>query len=547
MVLDAVSNEATMRVRRRWLRDCICSVVLMMGVLLATSPARPQSATSLTQQLLNTQNLTPEERAALAEAISKNKGVTTTTPTTTTTTPPLSIDDQLNSLRRQGEQGTTTTTPTTLPTEGEVPQEPRIEANSTIAVTMNIRVDQPERLVTDPATGLVTYDGKPLSDRLQRLIGRNVFELNRYGVLSMQGAYDIPLAGLTVEEAAARIGAEPDLRIFDVVVTLLPLTATVSAALELFGSDLFSQVPTTFAPATDISVPADYVLGPGDTISVQLYGSNNQQFDLPVTRDGTILVPGIGPVSVAGMTFQEMRDRFMQRINEQMIGVRATITLGELRSIRVFVMGDANVPGSYTVSGLSTMTNALFSSGGIRRNGSLRKVALERNGVEVGRLDLYAMLLRGDTRGDQRVESGDVIFVPPIGRTVGVEGEVGRPAIYELKDETSVGQVIGLAGGLLPTAYARAAHIERIGGGSIRTVIDVDLTSPSGLQTQVMTGDVIHVRPVLEEATETVALSGHVLDAREYQWHAGMRVTDLISSVEMLKPGADLHYVLIRR
>src|SRR5262245_16865598 len=171
-----------------------------------------------------------------------------------------------------------------------------------------------------------------------------------------------------------------------------------------------------------------------------------------------------------------------------MIGVRASITLGELRSIRVFVMGDANVPGSYTVSGLSTMTNALFSSGGIRRNGSLRKVALERNGAEVGRLDLYAMLLHGDTRGDLRVESGDVIFVPPIGRTVGVEGEVGRPAIYELKDETTVGQVIGLAGGLLPTAYARSAHIERIGGGTIRTVIDVDLTSPGGLQTPVMTG-----------------------------------------------------------
>ena len=530
-----------MKVKWRWLRDWSC-LVLLVSVLSATVAVHAQTSGSLSDQLLNTQNLTPEQRAALADALLKSKtGVTSTVPATTAS-PDAAVEEQLNELRRQAVEGTPTTT------GEEIPPEPRIEANSTVAVELKIRVDQPERLIEDPTTGLVTFDGKPIADRLARLIGRNVFQLDRYGVLTMEGSYNIPLAGLTVEEAAARIGAEPDLRIFDVLVTLLPLTATGGAALELFGSNLFTQVPTTFAPATDISVPADYVLGPGDTISVQLYGNNSQQLELMVTRDGSILFPGIGPIPVAGMTFEQMRADVAQRVSEQMIGVRTSITLGTLRSIRVFVMGDANIPGSYTVSGLSTVTNALFSSGGIRRNGSLRRIALERNGVEVGRLDLYAMLLRGDTRGDLRVESGDVIFVPPIGRTVGVEGEVGRPAIYELKDEKTVGEVVALAGGLLPTAYARAAHIERIGGGSgNRTVIDVDLTSPEGLKTSLVSGDIVRVRPVLEESKQVVSLTGHVYDPREYEWRSGMRITDLINSVDMLKPGADMHYVLIRR
>jgi protein involved in polysaccharide export with SLBB domain len=547
-----------MRHKRR--RQELLSSLLLVALTWLAAPAGAQTTTPTTpgtpqplppglQQMMSVENLTPQQRAALANALLKSGGVSTTTgvPPTTPTTP-LTIDEQLDLMRRQGITPETTT-PTTVPstTPEELLPPPKIEADSTIVVVLTPRIDMPERLIQDPATGLIQFDGKPIADRLARLVGRNVFQLDRYGVLSMQGVYRIPLAGLTVEEASARIGAEPDLRIFDVIVTLLPLEATGSAALELFGSELFSNVPTTFAPASDISVPADYVLGPGDMISVQFYGNDNQLLQLPVNRDGTIQVPGIGPVQVAGMTFEEMRDRFTQRINEQMIGVRASITLGTLRSIRVFVMGDVNVPGSYTVSGLSTMTNALFTSGGIRRNGSLRNVALERNGEQVGRLDLYRMLLHGDTSSDLRVENGDVIFVPPIGRTVGVEGEVGRPAIYELRDEKSVGEVVALAGGLLPTAYARAAHIERVRGTGDRTVIDVDLTTPEGRRTPVETGDIVHVRPVLEDSRGTVALSGHVYDPREYQWFDGMRITDLVPSVEALKPGADLHYLLVRR
>jgi protein involved in polysaccharide export with SLBB domain len=509
-------------------------LILCAAAAVAQTPTIPDARTI--------ENLTPQQRAALAEALLK--GGTATTPTTTTLpqpAPELTIDQQLDSLRR----GVTEEEP--LPTEEEEEEIPRITPGSTIVVNLTPRFDLVERVITDPATGAITVDGKPLGERLARLVGRNVYQLDRYGNLSMQGVYRMALAGLSAEEAAARIAAEPDLWMFDVLVTLLPLEPIGPAALPLFGRDLFTEVPTTFAPSTDIPIPADYIMGPGDTIAVQLYGNDNQAFELLVTREGIVQFPGIGPISVAGLTFEDMRSELNRRITEQMIGVRASITLSALRSMRVFVMGDVELPGSYAVSGLSTLTNALFSSGGIRESGSLRNITLNRNGREVGRLDLYDVILRGDTSADFRVESGDVILVPPIGRTVGVEGEVVRPARYELRNETTVGEVIGLAGGLLPGAFKQAAHIERVQAGGVRTVVDVDLATNAGLRTPVLNGDVLRVRPVLEESTGTVALSGHVYDPREYQWREGMRISDLITSVERLKPGADLHYLLVRR
>ena len=162
-------------------------------------------------------------------------------------------------------------------------------------------------------------------------------------------------------------------------------------------------------------MPADYVLGPGDVVNVQLFGSQNDEVFLPVTREGTINFPELGPVSVSGMTFAELRDLINERVREQMIGVRASVTLGELRSIRVFLLGDVVKPGSYTVSGLSTITNALYASGGVSGIGSLRNVELRRDGTTSSTLDLYDLLLRGDTSGDMRLQAGDVVFVPPIG------------------------------------------------------------------------------------------------------------------------------------
>ncbi|MCF6260800.1 MAG: polysaccharide export protein, partial [Gammaproteobacteria bacterium] len=191
--------------------------------------------------------------------------------------------------------------------------------------------------------------------------------------------------------------------------------ATVDNALKPFGYDLFAGVPTTFSPVTEIPIPIEYVIGPGDTVQVQLYGKENQQHELMVNREGLLQFPGIGPIAVTGMRFDELKNDLQRRIKEQMPGVQIHVSLGELRSMRIFVLGDVNRPGAYTVSSLSTMTNALFVSGGVRPIGSLRNVQLKRRGKLIQQLDLYDLLLRGDTSADARMQPGDVIFVPPVG------------------------------------------------------------------------------------------------------------------------------------
>jgi len=318
--------------------------------------------------------------------------------------------------------------------------------------------------------------------------------------------------------------------------------------LPRFGYDLFADVPTTFAPADGIPVDVNYVMGPGDTVLVQLFGKEHAEYSLVVTREGSLQFPKIGPVSVAGLTFREMKEVLQAHIEEQMIGEKVVITLGKLRSIRVFILGDVERPGSYTVSALSTMTNALFVGGGVKPIGSLRRIQLKRRGKVVTRLDLYDLLLHGDTTHDVRLQPGDVIFVPPVGATLGVAGEVRRPAIYELRKERSVSEALQLAGGLLPTAYPQASQIERINKHGERTLIDLDAGKKAGLQTAVQDGDVLRIFSVLEKMENIVLLSGHVQRPGGYQWRPGMRITDLISSIENdLLPRPDLDYALVKR
>ncbi|HCW89427.1 MAG TPA: sugar transporter, partial [Marinobacter sp.] len=222
--------------------------------------------------------------------------------------------------------------------------------------------------------------------------------------------------------------------------------ASKNKGLKPFGYDLFAGSPTTFAPVTEIPIPANYTLGPGDVLQIQLWGKDNQQLELPIGRNGTISFPDSGPMTLAGLTFDEARQLIKQRVSEQYIGVQASVTLGELRSMRVLLLGEARNPGSYTVSALSTITNALYVSGGIKQTGSLRNVQHKRNGELVGTLDLYDLLLKGDSSGDNRLQPGDVIFIPPVGKRAGIAGEVYRPALYELDDERTLQELINLAG-----------------------------------------------------------------------------------------------------
>ncbi|TLY91148.1 MAG: hypothetical protein E6K40_15605, partial [Gammaproteobacteria bacterium] len=221
---------------------------------------------------------------------------------------------------------------------------------------------------------------------------KNPYQLSRDGVLALPGFAPVPLAGLTEQLATLRLGVEPALRDLYIRVTKLPLNKVGRAALKPFGYDLFDRVISTFAPATNVPVPADYIVGPGDELDVQLYGNRNDNLQLLVGRDGRVSFPELGPISVGGQTFKNVKAALEVRVERQMIGVRANVTMGETRTIRVFVLGDAKRPGSYTISGLGTITSALFAAGGLQTVGSLRNIQLKRRGELVRQLDLYDML-----------------------------------------------------------------------------------------------------------------------------------------------------------
>jgi polysaccharide export outer membrane protein len=444
--------------------------------------------------------------------------------------PRASGEVSIDALRRSPVD--TSTTPAADEELGDLQELARLESGGTI----------------DPEVERLFQQRLQRNPQLGQLMGAATYVLDREGRIDFPGVARISLAGLTENQAARRIEAEPNLRPLTAEVMLLPLERFGVDALEPFGYDLFRNLALTFFPATDVPVPPEYALGPGDEVRVQLFGKRNESFNFIVTREGEINFPETGPVAVAGLSFGELRDLIQERVAQQMIGVSASVTMGQLRAMRVFVLGDVERPGSYIVTGLSTMMNALFVGGGVSESGSLRNVQLKRGGRTVQTLDVYDLLLRGDSRRDARLQSNDVLFVPPRGATVAIGGEVQRPAIYELAGEASVDDVVSLAGGLTATAYAATARIERVdvtGGRSVRTV---NLDEASGRREAIRNGDRVTVDPLPEDVlTDHVTLAGHVLRPGPYEWRPGMRLTDLIRSVNDLKPDADRGYVLIQR
>ncbi len=318
--------------------------------------------------------------------------------------------------------------------------------------------------------------------------------------------------------------------------------------LQRFGLDVFATQPTTFAPLNNIPVTANYRLGPGDTLNIQLFGKENSSFEFKVNRQGSISFPELGPINVAGLTFEEVRELISQQIQEKKIGVRSSITMGELRTIEVFVLGDAYQPGKYLVSSMSTITHALYASGGINQQGSLRDIRLLRDGKLVSRFDLYELLINGDTSNDLQLRGGDVIFVGPLGNTVSVEGEVVRPAIYELSGKESVQGLIGLAGGYTTQAYKSSVRLERITDEGLIDLITLDLNQHRDLERKLKNGDFLTVDKVAKRTQNYVSVKGNVARAGRYQWREGQRIADLFPSIHRsLNNSSDLDYSLVVR
>ena len=408
---------------------------------------------------------------------------------------------------------------------------------------------QNQQARSEPGPGLVLSpdEKKRLDETMELIRSKNPYQLSRDGVLVLPGFAGIALAGLTDDQATLRLKTEPDFRQVDIRLTRLPLKKTGPEALKPFGYDLFDRSPSTFAPVTNVPVPADYTLGSGDELDVQLYGNQNRNLSLIVGRDGRINFPELGPISVAGQTFNTVKSSIEERVARQMIGVRASVSMGDTRSIRVFVLGEAKRPGSYTISGLGTITSALYAAGGVKPIGSLRRIQLKRQGTLVRTLDLYDMLIRGDTTDDAKLLPGDVIFIPPVGPTVSADGELRRPAIYEIKNESSIGDLVQLAGGLSPEADTSKAMLTRIDESEHRVVLRVDLSSPEGKAQGLHNGDLLRVSRLRPTVDAGVLVQGHVFTSGVFAYRQGLRLTDVIHSVDELRPNADVHYLLIRR
>jgi protein involved in polysaccharide export with SLBB domain len=302
--------------------------------------------------------------------------------------------------------------------------------------------------------------------------------------------------------------------------------------LPIFGADLFNTPPSTFAPVDNIPVTPDYVIGPGDELRIQIWGQVNQSGDFVVDRTGSISLPEVGALHVAGLQYSQLSDFLRAQLGRVYRNFDLNVNLGQLRSIQVFVVGQVLKPGSFTIGSLSTLLNALFASGGPLPQGSLRDIQLKRHGDTVTHFDLYDLLLHGDKSKDVPLQPGDVIFIPDVGPQVAVLGSVTTPAIYELRGEKSFNEVVALAGGLTNTAAGSRVRVERIYNHTERSVIDVDLAT--GDNPPVQNGDMISVASIVDRFKDTVTLRGNVANPGRYPWTQGMRVSDLIPSRDAL-------------
>ena len=323
-----------------------------------------------------------------------------------------------------------------------------------------------------------------------------------------------------------------------------------------FGSEVFDN--GTRDPQLipmDLPVGPDYVVGPGDGLSIDLWGSVSQRFFRTVDREGRVSLPEAGPVLVSGRNLADVQQDLQRILRTEYRDVSAEVSLARLRTIRIYEVGDVANPGAYDISSLSTPLNALFAAGGPTPKGSLRIVKHYRGKQLVQEVDLYDLLLHGVTSDMVRLDNGDTVLVPPVGPQVTVEGMVRRPAVYELKDEKNLAAVLELSGGLLPTAALRHIEVQRLVAHEKQTMLSLDIpdVGDSAEVTkkleafEIKDGDRIRIFPIASYNQDAIYLDGHVVRPGRYSYRENMRVTDVIATYKDLLPEPSMNYAEIIR
>ncbi len=309
--------------------------------------------------------------------------------------------------------------------------------------------------------------------------------------------------------------------------------------IPVYGRELFYGVPSTFAPGPTAQVTGDYVIGPGDEILLRLWGAESRNEQLTVDRGGNIYVPQFGSVRVAGLRFSELQQFLESTLRKSFRNFSLSVDLGHLRSISIVVLGDAVRPGTYTVSALSTLVDAVMASGGPSVHGSLRSIELRRDGKTAAIFDFYDLLQRGDRLKDLRLLPGDIIFIPTVGPQVALVGGVERPAIYEIREGETLSAAVALAGGYSAAAAGDGrVSLERVEKGKGRTTTEIAVNDVAMANQPLRNGDLLRVGVLRHEYDNTVTLRGNVAEPGRFGWKPGMRLSDILpEKPALLTPG----------
>jgi protein involved in polysaccharide export with SLBB domain len=392
--------------------------------------------------------------------------------------------------------------------------------------------------------------GLPNSDPTQDLTARNSNRSDRPDLLNSIGSYPGARAArnrliVSPPETVHRPTPYADIpSLYDLYVQ----APSRNAAPQRFGAQVFRDgLRDLRSVPMDLPVGPDYVVGPGDGLTIDLWGGVSTRLMRVVDRQGRVALPEAGPVQVSGRNLGDVQQLVQRALGTQYRDTSAEVSVSRLRTVRVYVVGEVSEPGAYDISSLSTPLNALVSAGGITPRGSLRSLKHYRGRQLVEEVDAYDLLLRGVTPDAKKLENGDTLMVSSLGPQVTVTGMVRRPAIYELHEEKTLADALDLAGGILPAATLKHVEVQRLDAHEKRTMLSLDLSADGGGEPQLTSfkirdGDEIHIFPIAPYNQDTIYLQGHVLRPGKYSYHEGIKLTDIVTSYKDLLPEPSAHY-----
>jgi protein involved in polysaccharide export with SLBB domain len=432
------------------------------------------------------------------------------------------------------------------------PTRMRMGSDSFVGSASSLSSDQLEQAAALYARRADSLQGLQTADPLQDLTARSSNRPELTNTLNPIGGYrssrPYPRKEFVAPEVVHRPTPYADIpSLYDLYVQ----APSRSGAPERFGSQVFRDgLRDLRSVPMDLPVGPDYVVGPGDSLAIDLWGGVSSRLMRVVDREGRVALPEAGPVLVSGRTLGEVQQLVQRTLATQYRDTSAEVSVSRLRTVRVYVVGEVNEPGAYDISSLSTPINALVAAGGVTSRGSLRTLKHYRSRQLVEEVDAYDLLLHGVTPDAKKLENGDTLMVSPLGPQITVTGMVRRPAIYELHEEKTLADVLDLAGGILPAATLKHVEVQRLDAHEKRTMLSLDLSSdtkdPDGEQQvttfKVKDGDEIHIFPIAPYNQDTIYLQGHVLRPGKYSYHDGIKLTDIVTSYKDLLPEPAAHY-----